>query len=193
MIGYIEGKVMAGDGITVLLMVNGIGYEVACSGSAYAMLMNAGEGGVYTYLQVKEDGISLYGFISPEEKNLFIKLISVSGVGPKMAILVLSQMDAAELANAIVTEDIKRLCLVKGLGKKTAERIILDLKESLTSLDIPLSPKKKAKPTANEDALLALSTLGFSRQESQKAVEEAESLGLTSVEQILSYAIKHIR
>jgi Holliday junction DNA helicase RuvA len=110
-----------------------------------------------------------------------------------MAILVLSQMDAAELANAIVTEDIKRLCLVKGLGKKTAERIILDLKESLTSLDIPLSPKKKAKPTANEDALLALSTLGFSRQESQKAVEEAESLGLTSVEQILSYAIKHIR
>ncbi|MBQ1268893.1 MAG: Holliday junction branch migration protein RuvA [Clostridia bacterium] len=193
MIGYIEGKVMAGDGITVLLMVNGIGYEVACSGAAYAMLMNAGEGGVYTYLQVKEDGISLYGFISPEEKNLFIKLISVSGVGPKMAILVLSQMDAAELANAIVTEDIKRLCLVKGLGKKTAERIILDLKESLTSLDIPLSPKKKAKPTANEDALLALSTLGFSRQESQKAVEEAESLGLTSVEQILSYAIKHIR
>ena len=193
MIGYIEGKVMAGDGITVLLMVNGIGYEVACSGAAYAMLMNAGEGGVYTYLQVKEDGISLYGFISPEEKNLFIKLISVSGVGPKMAILVLSQIDAAELANAIVTEDIKRLCLVKGLGKKTAERIILDLKESLTSLDIPLSPKKKAKPTANEDALLALSTLGFSRQESQKAVEEAESLGLTSVEQILSYAIKHIR
>ena len=193
MIGYIEGKVMAGDGITVLLMVNGIGYEVACSGAAYAMLMNAGEGGVYTYLQVKEDGISLYGFISPEEKNLFIKLISVSGVGPKMAILVLSQMDAAELANAIVTEDIKRLCLVKGLGKKTAERIILDLKESLTSLDIPLAPKKKAKPTANEDALLALSTLGFSRQESQKAVEEAESLGLTSVEQILSYAIKHIR
>ena len=193
MIGYIEGKVMAGDGITVLLMVNGIGYEVSCSGAAYAMLMNAGEGGVYTYLQVKEDGILLYGFISPEEKNLFIKLISVSGVGPKMAILVLSQMDAAELANAIVTEDIKRLCLVKGLGKKTAERIILDLKESLTSLDIPLSPKKKAKPTANEDALLALSTLGFSRQESQKAVEEAESLGLTSVEQILSYAIKHIR
>lgn len=193
MIGYIEGKVMAGDGITVLLMVNGIGYEVSCSGAAYAMLMNAGEGGVYTYLQVKEDGISLYGFISPEEKNLFIKLISVSGVGPKMAILVLSQMDAAELANAIVTEDIKRLCLVKGLGKKTAERIILDLRESLTSLDIPLSPKKKAKPTANEDALLALSTLGFSRQESQKAVEEAESLGLTSVEQILSYAIKHIR
>ena len=193
MIGYIEGKVMAGDGITVLLMVNGIGYEVSCSGAAYAMLMNAGEGGVYTYLQVKEDGISLFGFISPEEKNLFVKLISVSGVGPKMAILVLSQMDAAELADAIVTENIKRLCLVKGLGKKTAERIILDLKESLTSLDIPLAPKKKAKPTANEDALLALSTLGFSRQESQKAVEEAESLGLTSVEQILSYAIKHIR
>ena len=77
MIGYIEGKVMAGDGITVLLMVNGIGYEVSCSGAAYAMLMNAGEGGVYTYLQVKEDGISLFGFISPEEKNLFVKLISV--------------------------------------------------------------------------------------------------------------------
>ena len=184
---------MAGDGITVLLMVNGIGYEVSCSGAAYAMLMNAGEGGVYTYLQVKEDGISLFGFISPEEKNLFVKLISVSGVGPKMAILVLSQMDAAELADAIVTENIKRLCQVKGLGKKTAERIILDLKESLTSLDIPLSPQKKSKPTANEDALLALSTLGFSRQESQKAVEEAQSLGLTSVEQILSYAIKHIR
>ena len=137
MIGYLKGKVLSCAEGTVLLEVNGVGYELSCSGAAFAKLASGGQGEAYTYLQVRDDGISLFGFVSPEEKNMFLKLISVSGVGPRMGIAILSGMNLGELAVAIASSDVKGLCAVKGLGKKTAERIILELREKVESAPVP--------------------------------------------------------
>lgn len=113
MIGYLKGNVLSCAEGTVLLEVNGVGYELACSGAAFAKLATDGKGEVYTWLQVRDDGVSLFGFVSPEEKNMFLKLISVSGVGPRMGIAVLSGMNLSELAVAIASSDVKGLCAVQ--------------------------------------------------------------------------------
>ena len=106
---------------------------MCCSAGAAAKLQGAAEGEVYVYTAVREDGIFLYGFATPEEKSMFLKLVSVSGVGPKMGIAVLSGMNLSALALAIATSDVKTLSKIKGLGKKTAERIILELREKITA------------------------------------------------------------
>ena len=118
MIGYLKGKVLYSSDGTVLLENNGVGYEVLCSGAAYAKLVTDGQGEVFTYLQVRDDGISLFGFVSMEEKNMFLQLISVSGVGPKMGITILSSMNVGDIAVAIANSDVKQLTAAKGLGKK---------------------------------------------------------------------------
>ena len=131
MIGYIKGNLLyAEDGVAVI-DVNGVGYEINCSGAVYKELVSNRGGEVYTYTAVKEDGVSLYGFISREEKKIFLKLISVSGVGPKMGIAVLSAMSVNDLTLKIATGDVKGLSVVKGLGKKTAERIVLELRDKI--------------------------------------------------------------
>lgn len=195
MIGYLKGKVIYAEEGTVILETGGVGYEVACSSSVYQKLLTNGEGEAYIYTAVREDGISLYGFISAEEKKVFLELISVNGVGPKMGITVLSSMSVAELTLAIATSNIKALSSVKGLGKKTAERIILELKDKFggdfdqTSGEILTAPVKKA----NQDAVTALTSLGFSKTESENAVIEAEKNGANTVESIIAYALKHIK
>ena len=103
MIGYLKGKVLYSEAGVVLLENNGVGYELLCSGALFAKLVNEKQGEAYTYLQVREDGLSLYGFVSPEEKNMFLKLVSVSGVGPKAALSVLSAATPQNLALSIVT------------------------------------------------------------------------------------------
>ena len=115
MIGYVKGKVLSATDGVVLLENNGIGYEITCSAAVYEKLVGDGYGEVYTYLAVREDDVSLYGFISPEEKNMFLKLITVSGVGPKMGITVLSNMNLNDLAVKIATSDIKGLSAGKRL------------------------------------------------------------------------------
>ena len=127
MIAYLRGKVLTTTSETAILDVNGVGYEVYCSGGAFRTLTVGAVGELYTYLQVKEDGITLFGFDSPKEKELFLKLISVSGVGPKLGISILATLSADDFAMAIATADVKRLSAVKGLGKKTAEKIVLEL------------------------------------------------------------------
>ena len=122
MIGYIKGKVLSHSDNVVLIENNGIGYEVACSTSVYNKLVSNGQGEVQTYLAVREDGVYLYGFLSLEEKEMFLKLITVSGVGPKMGITILSNMDLGDLAIKIATSDVKGLSKIKGLGKVPEER-----------------------------------------------------------------------
>lgn len=199
MIGYVKGKVLSIDDTTVLIENNGIGYEITCSSEAIASLSQTGEGEIYTYMAVREDAISLYGFISQEEKKAFLSLITVSGVGPKMGITILSGMKLNELLYAIATEDVKSLSKVKGLGKKTAERIILELREKVG--EVAEAPEKvKGKPVQakkmseeSEDAVIALMSLGFTKGECLKAVSEAEENGMTGVEEIIAYAIKHVK
>ncbi len=198
MIGYIKGKVLSKENGIVLLENNGVGYEIACSSSVYAKLVGDGYGEVYTYMAVREDGIYLYGFISPEEKNMFLKLISVSGVGPKMGITVLSNMDLNSLALAIALQDVKTLSKVKGLGKKTAERIILELREKVTEVDTSTGEIVTAKPDLafekeNEDTIIALMSLGFTKQECVTAVKDAKANGANTIEELMSYALRHIK
>ena len=198
MIGYIKGNVLSATDGTVLLENNGIGYEIMCSASVYQKLLAEKKGEVYTYLAVREDGISLYGFISLEEKNMFLKLISVSGVGPKMGITVLSNMKLSDLATAIATSDVKGLSKVKGLGKKTAERIIVELREKMTE-HFETSDKGTTEEfdlvsdKDNEDAIIALMSLGFSKTECVSVVKEAKKNGAETIEQLIAYSIKHIK
>ena len=198
MIGYVKGNVLSGTDGVILLENNGIGYEITCSASVYQKLIEDKKGEVYTYLAVREDGVSLYGFISPEEKNMFLKLISVSGVGPKMGITVLSNMKLSDLAVKIATSDVKGLSAIKGLGKKTAERIILELREKI-SQDVTdetvetINNNDLEDNGDNEDAIIALMSLGFTKQECVKAVKEAKQNGAESIQQLISFALKSMR
>ena len=197
MIGYLKGNVLSCAEGTVLLEVNGVGYELACSGAAFAKLATDGKGEVYTYLQVRDDGVSLFGFVSPEEKNMFLKLISVSGVGPRMGIAVLSGMNLSELAVAIASSDVKGLCAVKGLGKKTAERIVLELREKVESAPVPpakggAAPAPAAAAGEEEDAVVGLMSLGYTRAESTRAVRAAAERGAKGVEEIILSALKNM-
>ncbi len=197
MIGYLRGNVLSVSEGVILLECGGIGYEITCSASVYQKLATDKKGEVYTYLAVREDGVSLYGFISPEEKKMFLKLISVSGVGPKMGITVLSNMNLSDLAVKIATSDVKGLSSVKGLGKKTAERIILELREKITadvSEDSPLEQNKEVVVAEEmQDAIVALMSLGFTKAECVTAVKEASAQGINSIEQLIAYSIKHIK
>ena len=196
MIGYLKGKVLSVSSDAALVVVGGVGYEVYCSGSALFNMSEGGECELYTYLQVSEaNGVTLFGFSSPQEKAMFLKLISVSGVGPKMGISVLTNMNLNDFAAAVATGDVKRLSQVKGLGKKTAERIILELREGM-SLSVTSVPSSGAPmPVINsgdEDAVVALTSLGFTRAESERAVSKAKSGGAKTVEEIIMVALKRM-
>lgn len=197
MIGFLNGNVLSYNENTILLDVGGVGYEVLCSSSATEYLINAKKGGIYTYLSVREDGFYLYGFISKEEKNMFLKLITVSGIGPKMGITILSSMPLNELAFIIASQDVKSLSKVKGLGKKTAERIILELRENISSLDLPegkkSTNKSNAEPNIFDDAVIALMSLGFSRSDSERAVEFAKDKGLNTIESVITVALQSVK
>ena len=201
MIAYLRGKVLTTTAETAILDVNGVGYEVYCSGGAFRTLTVGAIGEVYTYLQVKEDGVTLFGFDSPKEKELFLKLISVSGVGPKMGISILATLSADDFAMAIATADVKRLSAVKGLGKKTAEKIVLELHGKISALEVlgasedALTPApEKAAPVKlsaqDEEAVAALMGLGFTRAESAQAVKKAHELGAKTVDEIVLKALQ---
>ena len=201
MIAYLRGKVLTQTSETAIVDVGGIGYEVYCSGGAFRKI-NVGEYvELHTYLQVKEDGMTLFGFADQKEKELFLKLTSVSGVGPKLGIAVLTGLSAEELTQVIFSADVKRLSSVKGLGKKTAEKIILELHGKISAAEImsasgedfmvneaPMSSMKLSR--ADEEAVSALMGLGFTRTESTQAVKKARELGAVSVEDVIMKALQ---
>lgn len=195
MIGYLKGKVINITAETALVLVGGVGYEVYCSGSAFSKMTDGGECELYTYLQVSEqNGVTLYGFADLHEKAMFLKLISVSGIGPKMGLAVLTGMTVQDVATAIATSDIKRLSQVKGLGKKTAERIIVELRDSVSAPTVSGGTTSNvviaSKSTGDEDSVVALMSLGFTRAESETAVAKAKAKGAKSVEEIIMLALK---
>lgn len=196
MFSYIRGDVVtAQDGVAVV-ECGGIGYELNVSNTALVKLnANKYNAKVFTYLQVRDDGISMYGFHSPEEKSMFLRLISISGVGPKAAMSILSGIELNSLAVCIVTKDVKTLSKVKGIGKKTAERIVLELGESLSkdisleNLEITESLEPMDSDTA--DAVMALRSLGIGQQEAVKAVKRAIPMA-KNIEELISYSLKYL-
>ena len=202
MISYIRGKVLEITAETSIVDVGGIGYEPYCSGGAFRKITVGEQVELYTYLQVKEDGVTLFAFGNPQEKQLFLKLISVSGVGPKMGISILTGMTAQEVVEAIATADVKRLSAVKGMGKKTAEKIILELHGKISAAEVMNAGadafEKAVQQTAqanklsqeDDEAVSALMGLGFTRNESVQAVKRAHDMGATSVEEIIRKALQ---
>ena len=196
MIGYLKGNLIFAEEGVAIVEVNGVGYEITCSDAVYKELVKNRCGEVYTYTAVKEDGVSLYGFVSQEEKKIFLKLISVSGVGPKMGIAVLSAMSVKDLTAKIAAGDVKGLSAGKGLGKKTAERIVLELRDKIAPAfidgDMPLGVDV-VSDEESDDAVIALMGLGFSRSESVQAVKKAKAAGANNIQQTISFALKSMR
>lgn len=199
MIAYVRGKVLAITEETAVVDVNGLGYELYCSGAALNKCIVGSYVELYTYLQVREDGISLFGFASPKEKDVFLKVVSVQGVGPKLGIAILTGLSADDFTQAVLTADVKRLSAVKGLGKKTAEKIVLELHGKISALEVmsasgedtATAPMPVATLSAeDEEAVGALMGLGFTKNESVQAVKRAKDTGAKTVEDIIRRALQ---
>lgn len=173
MIGFLRGVLIRKDPQELLLDVAGVGYRVLVPVSTFCRLGDQGsQAQLLIHTHVREDQLSLYGFATPTELQLFEKLIAVSGVGPKVALGVLSGIEAEDLVHAILANDVARLTRVPGVGKKTAERLILELKDKISSLHATTSGPRPTSPE-RADLLSALSNLGYSSAEAERAATEA--------------------
>lgn len=193
MYAFIRGKLEYKDLDRAVIDAGGVGYEIFVSTRTLSELPAVGETArVFTYLNVREDAMLLFGFGSREEKAMFIKLLTVSGVGPKMAMSILSGMTVAELAIALVTKDTRSLSRISGVGKKTAERLILELRESVGESELtaagPQAIGTAASGSASQEAIQALMALGYSSVEASRAVGAAGDVG--GVEEIIVRALK---
>ncbi len=183
MIGHLRGTILDKHPNEVILDVGGVGYEVQIPISTYAALPDTGAAvSLRIYTHVREDALLLFGFFTPEEKTVFERLISVSGIGPGVAIKVLSGLPTADLIGAIRSGDVVQLIRIPGVGKKTAERIVLELKDKLTGLDVPGKPGVAAEASPawsalDRDVLSALQNLGCSRQAAEEAVRKVKQRG----------------
>lgn len=172
MIAYLSGKFVYKTPAVVYIDVRGVGYEVNISLNTYAQIQHKDEGKLFTYLQIKEDAHTLFGFFDAREKEMFILLIGVSGVGAATARMMLSGMKPEEISQAILLNQVKTLEGVKGIGKKTAERLVLELKDKL-SKGAPLpSAGAISGNTLGSDALNALVSLGISRPVAERSINK---------------------
>lgn len=198
MYAYINGIIKEKMNNIVVVDVNGVGYEIFASNNTLDSLPPVNEvATVYTYLHVREDAFLLFGFSSKQEKEVFLKLISVSGVGAKTAIQILSGITPNNLINAIMLNDVKTICSVKGLGKKTAERIVVELKNNLGELQglasMPLMNYMEAvSSTASEEAVDALVSMGLSKMDAVKLVTLVATAEDTT-ERIIEKALRNMK
>ena len=193
MIAFLEGALAGKTPTSAFVNVGGIGFQVGMSATSLSKLGEVGQKVlVYTYLQVRDDGMSLFGFTSLEEKALFEKLITVSGVGPKVALAALSSYGPAQLADLIAAQDVTAVQRIPGVGKKTASRIILELKGSLDQgLGGLFADEPPAAPNhALEGAREALLSMGFTSAEAELALKGAPEGASESA--LLQYALKKL-
>lgn len=191
MIDYVEGEIAELAEEYVVVASNGIGYHVFISRATREDLRGR-EGliKIYTHLQVREDELSLYGFSTPEERQLFRLLITVSGVGPKVAMGILSSITPQRFQEAVLNERLDILQEIKGIGRKTAERLILELKDKI--IKIPLGVERVAALSNREEmAFKALTrSLGFSEHEARRAIAQAKAAGADSTEELIRKALE---
>jgi holliday junction DNA helicase RuvA len=176
MIAFLKGKFEFKSPAVLYVDVNGVGYEVNISLHTYSALQGKTEGLVFTFLQIKEDAHTLYGFAEMLEKEMFLHLLSVSGIGAMTARMMLSSLKPEEISRAIINGDTKLIESVKGIGKKTAERAVLELKDKLAKTSIGESLNNTSLTFSNKDALNALLALGISRNMAEQAVSKAANL-----------------
>lgn len=192
MIAFLNGTVAAKSADAAIIEVNGVGFAVGMSAHSLAALPDIGKPAtVHTYLQVREDALTLYGFAEQDEKALFMRLIGVSGVGPKVALAALSSFTPQALTAAIISSDVKAVSSIPGVGKKTAQRIILELQGTLEAPDAADAGASPSRATAAfASAVEALLSMGFTSAEADIALKGAPESGSDAV--LLQYALKRL-
>ena len=196
MISFLRGQVLHKQPNRVTVDVHGVGYDVQVPLSTYYQIGEAGaEVALRIYTHVREEALQLYGFWTDLERQLFERLIGISGIGPKLAVSVLSGMDTRDLLAAVQRADVARLTAVPGIGKKTAERIVLELKDRVAGLGAPVldeGPILRPEEQLKDDVLSALQNLGYHRPLAEKAVEAAMAgdASAASFEHVLKGALR---
>lgn len=189
MIGHLNGKLVEKNPTDLVIECGGIGYEVKISLHTFSAISSDESIKLFTKLIVREDAHILYGFSSKEEREMFNHLISVSGIGPNTAMIMLSSMVPDEIAHAIQSEDVKTIQSIKGIGVKTAQRVIIDLKGKMLKIVFSTENSFNQSNTNRFDALTALVSLGFDKKSAEKAIDKI-STGDESVEEIIKGALK---
>lgn len=194
MIAYLSGKFAYKNPTVVYVEANGVGYEVNISLNTYGHIRQLSEGKLFIYLQVKEDSHTLYGFFDVAEKEMFVMLISVSGIGAATARMMLSNMLPGEITKAIMQGNVKLLESVKGIGKKTAERLVLELKDKVSKQPLESAINFTKDNTFHQDALNALIALGISKSVAEYSINKvlSEQPAETQLEHIIKKALKAI-
>ena len=194
MYAYLQGKFTYKSPAQVYLDVNGVGYEVNISLNTFTAIQHLNEGKLFTHLQVKEDGHILFGFFDKEEKEIFLLLISVSGVGAATARMMLSSIRPDEVSRAILQGNVKLLESVKGIGKKTAERLVLELKDKINKQPVSSGNVYLKGNTLEQDALTALTALGISRIQAEQSIQKIirSEPDISHLEELIKKALKAI-
>lgn len=195
MIHHLRGQLIEKNPTYVVIDCNGVGYFLHISLHTFALLRNASEAiSIYTHLQVKEDSHTLFGFMEKSERELFRLLISVSGIGASIARTMLSSLDPKQIMNAIASGDVGTIQSIKGIGAKTAQRVILDLKDKVLKVFGEGEVFVSQSNTNKEEALSALETLGFARKAAEKVVDRImkDSTEDPTVETIIKLALKNL-
>lgn len=196
MIALVRGTLAYKSIDHVIVDVGGVGYRLFIPLSTFYSLPETGEISLFTHTHVREDSLLLYGFLSLEEKNLFVILIGISGIGPKLAVNILSHIPAGDLKRAIASGDLKRLSGLPGIGKKTAERLVLELKDKVGPLaghSAAAGPSPAAGTAAGDlisDVISALVNLGYKENQARKVLENMELAPDLSMEEALKGALK---
>ncbi|MDE5873506.1 MAG: Holliday junction branch migration protein RuvA [Lachnospiraceae bacterium] len=197
MISYIKGTVKYLSNEEVIIERDGIGFGILTSQNVINKLRIDDNVTLFTYMHVREDDISLFGFLSQDEKNIFRQLISISGIGPKGALAILSTLSIDELRIAILSEDYKAIAKANGIGTKTAQRVVIDLKDKLKLEDIlpDAEGSVQEEGIGNDnmaEAALALTSLGYSNLEALRALKKVKNNENMSVEELLKAALKFV-
>ncbi len=196
MIAFLEGRLLSKSPEWIIVSIQGIGYQVAVPLSSFYDLPDVEQVvQLHIYTHVREDAIQLFGFLTPNEKEIFLLLLGVSGIGPKVALNILSGISSQELQQALLGEDSQRIQRIPGVGKKTAERIVLELKDKIRKLSsgpLPSVVREVPEGTPWEDALSALVNLGYHKAVAEKTLGQIknETEGLISLEDLLRRALK---
>ncbi|MHB2147722.1 Holliday junction branch migration protein RuvA [Calditrichota bacterium LG25] len=199
MIEYITGKIVSNRNTEIILETNGFGYNIKVSLNTAQKLPAPGtQATLKTYLHVRENGIQLYGFADEQERELFMGLLSISGVGPKLALTLLSGLTVEQVQRAVYAQDVKTLSSISGIGKKTAQRLIVELKDKITLPEGVEAEKNAAllsepKSEAESEAILALVSLGYSKIQAVKAVSKVQNINHSEKsEEIIKRALQVI-
>lgn len=194
MYAYLEGKFSYKSPAQVHLDVNGIGFEVNISLNTYSAIQSLERGKLFTHLQIKEDAHTLYGFFDKAEKEMFLQLVGVSGVGAATARMMLSTLRAEEVGLAIYQGNVRLLESIKGIGKKTAERLVLELKDKVNKLTAGSGNITFAGNRLEQDALTALTALGIARLQAEQSIQKIirTEPGISHLEELIKKALKVI-